>query len=120
MAIANLALRFLLEVAGFAGAGYVAYALTDGLATSLRLALAVAASLALIGLWAFTVAPRRQNGLTQAQKDVIGSLILVIVALGIGLLGQPQPAIGFAVVVAGNAALLFVFGQDARNRFDAR
>lgn len=119
MAVANLALRFLLELAGFAGAGYAAYAWTDGAAGILRWVLAIGAALVVIGLWGFVVAPKRRNGLSQAQKDVIGSVVLLLMAAAVGLAGQAGLAIGFAVLVVANAALLFVFGQDARARFDA-
>lgn len=120
MAVANLALRFLLELAGFAAAGYAVYQWTDGATGILRWVLALGAALAVIGLWGFVVAPRRQNGLSQAQKDVIGSVVLLATAAAVGFAGEAGLAIGFAVVIVLNAVLLFVFGQDARARFDPR
>jgi hypothetical protein len=116
VAIVNLALRFLLELAGFAGAGLAVYAWTDGAAGALRWILAIVAALVVIGLWGFVVAPRRQNGLSQAQKDVIGSVLLLVIAGALALAGQALLGIGFAVLVILNVVLLFVFGQDARDR----
>lgn len=120
MAVANLAVRFLLEVAAYAGIGYAVYQLADGVDGLLRWLLAVAASLAVIGLWWLAVAPRTRNGLSQAQKDVIGSVLMLAIAGLVALAGQPGLAIGYAVLVVLNAVLLFVFGQDARERFDVR
>ncbi len=117
MATANLALRFLLELAGFAGAGYATYQLTSGLPGIPRWILAVIAALLVIGLWGSIVAPRRRNGLSQAQKDVIGSGVLLVIAGAVVMAGQPGLAIGFGMLVVLNAVLLFVFGQDARDRF---
>ena len=116
MATLNLALRFLLELAGFAGAGYVVYQLTDGLNGAVRWILAMGASGVIIGLWGFVAAPRRQNGLSQAQKDVIGTGLLLVIAASVWVAGQPGWAIGFGIVVVANAVLLFVVGQDARLR----
>ena len=95
MATLNLALRFLLELAGFAGAGYAVYQLTDGLNGAVRWILAIGGGLAVIGLWGFVAAPRRQNGLSQAQKDVIGSVILLVIAGAVWIAGQPGLGIGF-------------------------
>jgi Protein of unknown function (DUF2568) len=119
MATANLALRFLLELAGFAGAGYAVYLVTDGLNDLLRWILAVAGGLVVIGLWGFVVAPRRQNGLSQAQKDIIGSALLLVIAGAVWVAGRPGLAMGFGVLLIVNAVLLFVFGQDARDRFES-
>jgi hypothetical protein len=120
MAVANLAVRFLLEVAAYAGAGYAVYQLADGVGALLRWLLAVAASLAVVGMWWLVVAPRTRNGLSQAQKDVVGSVLMLAIGGLVAIAGQPELAIGYAVLVVLNAVLLFVFGQDARERFDAR
>ena len=112
MAIANLALRFLLELAGIAALGWVGLQLP--LAGIVRWAVVIGLPVALIATWALVVAPNTANGLTQAQKDLIGSALLLAVAVAIALVGQVQVAAGFAILVVANAALLFVIGQDAR------
>ena len=118
MATLNLALRFLLELAGFAGAGYAAYQLTDGLNGAVRWILAIGASGVIIGLWGFVAAPRRQNGLSQAQKDVIGSVILLVIGGAVWMAGQQGLTMGFGLLLILNTILLFVFGQDARDRLE--
>ena len=69
----------------------------------------------IVVLW-LVVAPNTANGLSQQQKDIIGTALLLGAAGALAIAGQPGLAIGFAVVVIVNAALLFVFGTDARER----
>lgn len=117
MAIANLTLRFLLELAGAAALAYAAFDLAgDGV---VRIVAAVAAAALFIGVWAFVVAPKAANGLSQPQKDVIGTALLLLAAVALWLAGQPGLAIGFAVIILVNAALLFAFGAGARDSFGA-
>ena len=112
MALANLTLRFVLELAGIAALGWVGLQLP--LAGVARWAAVISLPVALIVAWALVVAPNTASGLTQAQKDIIGSVLLLAVAAAVAIVGQPQPAVGFAILVVANAALLFVFGEDAR------
>ncbi|MEJ7803629.1 MAG: YrdB family protein [Candidatus Limnocylindria bacterium] len=112
MAVANLTLRFLLELAAIAALAYSGFqASANGL---IRAIAGIGAPLALIVIWAMVVAPNTANGLSQAQKDLIGTVLLVLTAVALGLAGQRGLAVGFGIVVLVNAALLFVFGQDAR------
>jgi hypothetical protein len=117
MAVANLALRFLVELGGFAAIGYSAYHAVGAGAGALRWLAGAGAALAIIILWAMVVAPKTQNGLSQPQKDVIGTVILLASAGALAWAGQVPLAIGFVVVVIVNAVLLFVFGADARDQF---
>jgi hypothetical protein len=113
----NLGLRFLLEVAGYLLAGYAAYVRTAGLPEPVRWTFAVGTTVAVIVIWALTVAPRRQNGLSQGQKDIIGTVMLLVVAAAVALSGQPVFALEYAVVLVVNAVLLRVSGDDVRKRF---
>jgi hypothetical protein len=115
--MANLALRFLLEVAGFIGIGVVAFGRLNGLDGPLRWVFAVGASLALIVTWWAVPAPRTENGLSQTQKDLIGTTLLLMVAAAVYLAGEPKLAIIYAVVVILNAGLLLAFGPDVRRTF---
>lgn len=115
MAIANLVLRFFLEVGGVGAAGYAAYQLVGVQAEPLRWVAAIGAALAVIVFWALVVAPRTANGLNQTQKDLVGTAVLLVGACALGVAGQVTFAIGFGLIVAANAALLLAFGPDARN-----
>lgn len=117
LGVANLALRFLLELAGWIGAGYAVFVRTGALDDPLRWAFAIGTSLAVVVAWALTVAPRRENGLSQPQKDMVGTTVLLVVAGGLALAGQPLLALAYAVLVVANAALLLVFGDEVRERF---
>jgi hypothetical protein len=112
MAVANLTLRFVTELAGIAAIGYAGFQVAGPL--PLRAAAGIGAVIALVVTWAFIVAPNTANGLTQAQKDLIGSGLLLLAAVTLAAASQPRLAIAFAIIVIGNTALLFVFGQDAR------
>jgi hypothetical protein len=109
MVIANLAIRFLVELAALAAVGYWASNAID--AGGLRFVLAGIAVAAFIAGWGLFLAPSADSGLTKAQKDVIGTVVLLGAAGALALAGQPALAAGFAVIVAVNAALLFVLGD---------
>ena len=59
------------------------------------------------------VAPNTANGLSQPQKDIIGTVLLLLAAAALGVAGQVRLAVILAVVVLANAGLLFAFGTDA-------
>jgi hypothetical protein len=114
MSLANLTLRFATELAGFAAIGYAAFQIAAPLPVrALIAAMAVAASIA---AWAIVVAPKGPNRMPPIQKDLIGSVILLTAAAALAWAGQPQMAIGFAVVVVMNTVLLAALGTDVRDR----
>ena len=113
MAIANLALRFLAELAAIAAVGYAGFQIDGPL--PVRVIAAIGAAAVLTAAWSAVVAPNTANGLSQAQKDMVGTGILLLSALSLGVAGQGWLAIGFAVVVALNAAMLVVLWTDARD-----
>jgi Protein of unknown function (DUF2568) len=114
MAFANLALRFILELGGVAAVTYSGHQLAGpGI---VRWVVAGGAALAFTAAWALVVAPNTQNGLSQPQKDVIGTVILLAAADALAFAGQLPLAIGMAVLVLANAALLVVFGHEVRDR----
>ena len=112
MATANLAVRFLAELLGVAAIGYAGFQLAAPM--PIRIVAGIGAAIALIATWAVVVAPNAANGLTQPQKDLIGTAVLLLAAGALAIAGQMQPAIAFALLIVANAALLFVFGQGAR------
>lgn len=112
MAIANLTLRFVTELVGIAAVGYAGFQVAGPM--PLRVVAGIGGAVALIITWSLVVAPNTVNGLTQAQKDLIGTGLLLVAAIALAVSGQLRLAIAFAIVVVGNTALLFAFGQDAR------
>ena len=63
---------------------------------------------ALIVVWAFVVAPKADNPLSQPARDIIGTFLLLVAATGLAVAGQPQLALVFAVVVVGDWLALVV------------
>ena len=113
MATLNLAIRFFAELGGIAAVGYAGFSVAAPL--PVRAVAGIGAALALAVIWGLVVAPKAANGLSQPQKDVIGTALLLVAAGALAAAGQPTLAMGFAAVVLANAALLFVF-PDARER----
>jgi hypothetical protein len=111
MAIANLALRFFVELGGVAALASWGYqAVDDGPG---RIVLAIGASLALIAVWAVVVARNADNPLTQPQRDLIGTGLLLVAAAALFAAGQPVAAVAFGAVVVVNWILLIAFGPAA-------
>ena len=111
MAIANLTLRFILELAGIAAFGIW------GLAVSSNPIVAIGAVAAAIVVWALVVAPKTRNGLSQSQKDVVGTAILLVAAVALVAAGNAVAGVVFGVVVVVNAAVLAALGPGARDAF---
>ena len=78
-----------------------------------RIALAVAATVALIVVWGFVVAPKAANPLSQQVCDIIGTVLLLVAAAGLAVAGQPQLALVFAAVMVSDWLALVVTGPDA-------
>ena len=110
MTIATLAVRFLIEVIGIGAVGYWGFQAVDGTG---RVALGLGAALALIVVWALVVAPKATNPLTQTQRDLIGTGLLLIAAAALAMAGQPAIALAFAVVVVIDWLILVVLGPSA-------
>ena len=110
MAIANLALRFFLELGGVAALGSWGSQAVDGPGA---IVVAVGASLALIAVWSVVVARNADNALTQPQRDLIGTGLLLVAAGALFAAGQPPAALVFGAVVVVNWILLVAFGPEA-------
>ncbi len=112
MAAANLVLRFIVEVLGIVALAYAGFQISgNGLVKS---AVGIGAPLVLVVVWALVVAPNTVNGLSQPQKDAIGTVLLLLAAGILVLAGRQALGIGFAALVASNAALMLAFGDGAR------
>jgi hypothetical protein len=109
MQLANLALKFFLEIIGLASIAYWAFTVADQL--PVRLVLAVVAAALFIAVWSVFLAPTASSGLSQAQKNVLGGLVLLMAAAALGGAGQPTAALVYAATVIVNAVLLLVVGD---------
>ena len=109
--MAALAIRFFVELLGIvAVASWGWQTGPEGIG---RIALAVAAAVALIVVWGFVVAPKADNPLRQQARDIIGTVLLLVAAAGLAAAGQPQLALVFAVVIVVDWLALVVIAPDA-------
>jgi Protein of unknown function (DUF2568) len=113
MAIANLTIRFLVELAGIAAFGYWGLQ-----ATSSPLVAIAAMALAAVA-WGLVVAPKARNRLAQSQRDIVGTAILLVASGALAAAGQPLAGIALALVVILNAVALRALGPAARDAFAA-
>ena len=111
MTMAALAVRFLVEVIAIGAVGYWGYqAIDDGVG---RIALAVAAVAAFIVVWGTLIAPKATNPLTQPQRDLVGTGVLLLAAGALTVAGQPGFALAFAVVVVIDWLVMIALGREA-------
>ena len=109
VAMAKLALRFIVELLGIGFVAFWAYnASSHGL---LRIVLVVVTVLTFVAVWGLFLSPRATTGLSRAQKNVLGTVVLLVAAALLALAGQPGVASVFAVVVVINMVLLFVLDE---------
>jgi hypothetical protein len=107
-AMANLALKFFLELAAFAAFAYWGANTGDG-ATSVLLAIA-APALAIV-LWAIFAAPKSGRRLPDAARVPFELAVFALAATALAAAGSVLLAVVFAVFVVVNAALLTRLGQ---------
>jgi Protein of unknown function (DUF2568) len=111
MAIAAITVRFLVELAGVGAFAYLGLqAPVDGWA---GVALAIAAGLVFIVFWGRVVAPRATNRLTQPQRDLVGTAMLLLAGGALAIAGQPALALVFAAIVVVDWIALVVLGPEA-------
>lgn len=111
MGIAALAVRFIVELLGVVAVAYWGWQTgPEGIG---RVVLAAGAAVALIVVWAFVVAPKADNALSQPVRDIIGTVLLLVTAGGLAAAGQPGLAVAFAAVVVIEWLATVVIGPDA-------
>jgi hypothetical protein len=103
--VANLALRFVLELTALAGLAEGG----DGIAGWPLAALAVVAGGVVWGLWC---APRARRRLPRLPRTAVEAVVFGLGAAGYAAAGRTALAVGFAVVAAANWALLYAQGED--------
>ncbi len=106
--LANLGLKFLLELGAFAALAYWGAKTGSGAGSVL---LAIAAPAIAIGLWAIFAAPKSERRLPLAPRLAfeLGVFALAVVALVAA--GSPVAAAVFATLAVVNAVLLAALGQ---------
>jgi hypothetical protein len=105
---ANLALKFLLELAAIAALAYWGATAADGVPA---VVLAVGAPALFVVLWGRFAAPRSARRLPLRPRMALELGLFAVAALALVLAGSPVLAAVFAVLVVVNAALLTVFDQ---------
>jgi len=111
MRAANLALRFLLELAALAL--LVTWGLSLDASLALRLLAGLGAAAVFAALWGAVVAPKARRRLADPAKLVV-ELVLFGAATAAALASSHTTlAIVFAALVVVNEALLFTFDQRA-------
>ena len=108
MAQANLALRFLLELAGIAAIGYWGYHAATGLE---RWLIAIGAPAILIVFWSLVVAPGANVPIPLQVREVIGSIILLAAAAALYVAGAQAAALAYAGLIILNTVLTLVLGR---------
>jgi Protein of unknown function (DUF2568) len=107
--VANLALRFLLELAALAALAYWGAQTGSGAA---KVVLAMAAPLAAAIVWGLWCAPRSRRRLPPGPRTVLETAVFGLAAAGLAAAGQVALTVAFVVVSAANWALLFAWRQD--------
>lgn len=108
LATANLALKFLLEVAAIAAFAY--WGANTG-AMPLSLILAVAAPAIAIAAWAVLAAPKAARRLPPETRIPFELTVFLGAVLALLVAGAPGPAVIMAGLVVLNAVGLTVLGQ---------
>ncbi len=109
MRAANLALRFLLELAALAGLADWGLQIGSG---PVRIVPAIAAVAAAAVVWGLWCAPRSQRRLPQPGRTVVEAAVFGLGAVGFAAAGHTSAAVVFAVLAVANWVLLFAWGQD--------
>ena len=107
--LANLGLRFLLELAALAA--FADWGVHIGGDTAGKAALGVGLPLLVAAVWGAFVAPRSLVAVPARVRAAFGLVILLAATAALAAAGQPIPGIVFGVVVVGNAALLVLWKQ---------
>jgi hypothetical protein len=105
---ANLALKFLLELAAFAALAYGGASLGSGVVSLLP---AIALPGLAIGLWAVLAAPKSERRLALGPRLTFELGVFGLAAAALLLAGSPLLAGGFAALVVLNTALLAAWDQ---------
>ena len=107
---ANLGLKFVLELCMLAALAY--WGARAGGSVGADVVLAVIAPLAAAVIWGLYAAPRARRRLRPPWRIVLELAVFAVAAVSLAAAGADTLAIIFAALVAVNAALLAVWGQE--------
>lgn len=110
MAALNLALRFLLELAGLAAIAYFGWRIGGGGPAGLMLGLALAVVFALV--WWRLIAPKARSPIPADIRPITGSGLLLLAAGALGIADQHVLALILAVAVVVNT--IAIYGSTER------
>jgi hypothetical protein len=105
----NLAVRLIVELLGVVFVGYWGLNAADDTVT--RLVLGIGAVVVFAVVWGLFLAPTANRGLSKRQKDVIGTIVLLVAGGALAIAGQPLIAVAYAIVVLANAVALWLLGD---------
>jgi hypothetical protein len=105
--MANLALRFALEICLLVALG--SWGWNAGGTLPLKLLLAVGAPLAAAVVWGLFIAPRATIAVPLGVWLLLQLLLFGLALAGLVAAGHPALAIAFAIALAFNATLLYIF-----------
>ena len=106
MKAANLALRFLVEVAALAALAYWGAHTGSG---AVKVVLAIAAPLAGAVVWGLFAAPKAARRLPRAPRVAVEAAVFAAAAAGLAVTGQGVLAAVFVVVAVVNGALVYAW-----------
>lgn len=111
MRAANLAVRFLLELAALAALGVWGWHAPGPLAV--RVLAAAVGPLAAAAVWGTWVAPKARRRLPDPLRLVAEVLVFANAVVGLVVTGHPGWAVALAVAYAVNVGLMFAWHQRA-------
>ncbi|PFG17536.1 uncharacterized protein DUF2568 [Propionicimonas paludicola] len=103
----NLAVRFGLELAGVATAGYLGFQFAP---SGWRPLGAIAGAIALATVWGLFLAPKASSPIPLSSRELVGTILLLAVAGTLALSGQLWWGLGFAALLVANQAVLLLVG----------
>ena len=105
----NLALRFLLELCALGALGY--WGLKTGGGAVAKITLGIGAPLVAAVVWGAFLSPRAAVTLPGSLVLLLQALVFTSGAAGLAATGHPMLALVFGLIVAVNAALMYVWGH---------
>lgn len=109
--VANLTLRFALELAALAALGYWGFTLDQPL--WVRVVAAIAAPLLAATIWGTFVSPKATRRLVDPSRFGVEMLIFGAASLALWVAGQTNFALALILLYLFNRALIVLLGQQA-------